>query len=86
MADNNSILETESESLMGIPWLVSLRQAPARSIYRCDGRSPRYILHARLRVVGLAMLNYCVFDCRSTAHYFINDLLSSYCCLAHTHC
>jgi len=48
MADNNSILETESESLMGIPWLVSLRQAPARSIYRCDGRSPRYILHARL--------------------------------------
>ena len=49
----------ESESLMGIPGLVYLRQAATRSDCRYYGykcHSPRYILHAR--VVGLATLDY----------------------------
>ena len=61
MPDDNTILETESKSLMGVPGSVSLQQAAARSVctYRYDGYnccSPRYFLHAR--VVGLAMLDY----------------------------
>jgi len=46
----------ESESLVGIPGLVSLREAAARSDCRYKCHSPGYILHAR--VVGLATLDY----------------------------
>ena len=86
--DNNSILETESESLLGVPGLVSLQQATARSVCTYDGyecRSPRYFLHPR--VVGLATLDYftlcrvfVLFNSRSTAHYYYTRLLSGYYC------
>ena len=88
MADDSSIRETENESLISNPGLISLRQAATRSVCIYDGyecRSPRYILRAR--VVGLAMLDYftlCrVINSRSTAY---NHLSSGYYCLAHIHC
>ena len=59
MTDDNSILDAEDETLMGVPGLVSLQQAATRSVCSYDGyecHSPRYILHAR--VVGLAKLDY----------------------------
>ena len=81
VTDDNSILDTESETLMGVPGLVSLQQAATRSVCSYDGyecHSPRYILHAR--VVSLARLNYftlChVIDSGSTAYtHLLSGLL-----------
>jgi len=73
---------------MGVPGLVDLQQAAARSIcsyngYKC--RSSRYILHAR--VVSPATLGYFMIcrmiNSRSTAY---THLLSGYDCLLHNHC
>jgi len=85
MTEDNSILDTENETLMGIPGLVSLQQAATRSVCRYDGykcHSSTYILHTR--VVGPATLDcftLChVIDSGNTAY---THLLSGYYCLAH---
>jgi len=88
VTDDNSILDTESETLMGVPGLVSLQQAATRSVCSYDGyecHSPMYILHAR--VVSLATLD-CFTLCRviDSGSTTYTHLLSGYYCLAHIHC
>lgn len=73
---------------MGVPGLVALQQATARSICSYNGyecHSSKYILHAR--VVSPATLDYfmlcCMINSRSTAY---THLLSGYYCSLYNHC
>jgi len=74
---------TESEYLMDVPGLASLRQAAATPVCRYGGyecRTARYIFHTR--VVGVAMPQYfmlChVIDSGNTTHDIYTHSLSSY--------